>query len=124
MTDPVLTFVLIVCAFVALLAVRFFKTLDPGVWDVWTTPVVAGIVSGVVLRFTSAAPVAIGILLTLAALYERLTGHESEPVDGMLLGAASGAAAAIPLVIQSDAPCRMLAECLVAGAVSGFPPAG
>ena len=120
MTDPVLTFVLIVCAFVALLAVRFFKTLDPGVWDVWTTPVVAGIVSGVVLRFTSAAPVAIGILLTLAALYERLTGHESEPVDGMLLGAASGAAAAIPLVIQSDTPCRMLAECLVAGAVTGF----
>ena len=120
MTDPVLTLVLIVGVFVALLAVRFFKTLDPGVWDVWPTPVVAGIVSGVVLRFTSAAPVAIGILLTLAALYERLTGHESEPIDGMLLGAASGAAAAVPLVIQSDAPCRMLAECLVAGAVTGF----
>jgi len=119
-TDPVLTFVLIICAFVALLAVRFFKTLDAAVWDVWATPVAAGLVGGVVMRFTSAAPVAIGIILTLAALYVRLTGHESEPVDGMLLGAATGAAAAIPLVIQTDTPCRMLAECLAAGAVTGF----
>jgi hypothetical protein len=119
-TDPVLTFVLIVCACVALLAVRFFKTLDAAVWEVWATPVAAGLVSGVVLRFTSAAPVAIGAVLTLAALYVRLTGHESEPVDGMLLGAATGAAAAIPLVIQTDAPCRALAECFVAGAVAGF----
>jgi hypothetical protein len=119
-TDPVLTFVLIVCAFVALLAVRFFKTLDSAVWDVWATPVAAGLVSGVVLRFTSEAPVAIGAILTLAALYVRLTGHESEPVDGMLLGAATGAAAAIPLVIHTDTPCRALAECFVAGAVTGF----
>lgn len=120
MTDPVLAFVLIVCAFAALIAVRFFKTLDQELWEVWTTPVIAGVISGVLLRLVSTAPVATGIVLTLAALYVRLTGHESEPVDGMLVGAASGAAAAVPLVIHSDAPCRILAECLIAGAIAGF----
>lgn len=120
MTDPVLAFVLIVCAFVALLAARFFKTLDQQLFEAWTTPVLVGLISGVLLRFVSERPVAIGIILTLGALYVRLTGHESEPVDGMLLGAASGAAAAISLVISSDLPCRVLAECLLAGAIAGF----
>ena len=119
MTDPVLAFVLIVCVFVALLAVRFFKTLDD-VWDVWATPVLLGLISGVLLRFISEQPVAIGIILTLAALYVRLTGRESESIDGMLLGAACGAAAAIPLVVHSDSPCRLLAECLLAGSLAGF----
>ncbi|HEY6843978.1 MAG TPA: hypothetical protein VI391_07405 [Thermoanaerobaculia bacterium] len=120
MTDPVLAFVLIVCVFIALFAVRFFKTLDQEFWEIWTTPLLAGVISGVLLRFISTLPVAIGIVLTLAALYVRLTGRESEPVDGMLLGAASGAAAAIPLVVNSDVPCRVLAECLLAGAIAGF----
>ena len=120
MTDPVLTFVLIAGAFAALLIVRFFKTLEAAAWDVWGTPIAAGVVSGVVMRFTSDAPIVIGVMLTLAALYVRLTGRESEPVDGMLLGAATGAAAAVPLVIHSDTACRTLAECLVAGAVTGF----
>ena len=120
MTDPVLAFVLIVCVFVALFAVRFFKTLDQEFWEIWTTPLFAGVISGVLLRFVSMQPVAIGIVLTLASLYVRLTGYESEPVDGMLLGAASGAAAAIPLVVHSDAACRLLAECLLAGAIAGF----
>ena len=120
MTDPVLTFVLIGGSFVALLAVRFFKTLESAMWEVWATPVIAGLVCGVIMRFTSDAPWAGGILLTLAALYVRLTGHESEPVDGMLLGAASAVAATIPLVLDNDRPCLIFAECLVAGAVSGF----
>jgi len=119
-TDPVLTFVLIGGSFVALLAVRFFKTLESAMWEVWATPVIAGLVCGVIMRFTSDAPWAGGILLTLAALYVRLTGHESEPVDGMLLGAASAVAATIPLVLDNDRPCLIFAECLVAGAVSGF----
>ena len=72
MTDPVLTFVLIGGSFVALLAVRFFKTLESAMWDVWATPVIAGLVCGVIMRFTSDAPWAGGILLTLAALYVRL----------------------------------------------------
>lgn len=119
MTDPVLAFVLIASAFVALLVVRFFKTLESAA-DVWVTPVAVGIVSGLVLRFATDAPYAIGALLTLGALYVRLTGHESEPIDGMLLGAASGAAAAVPLVIHSDDACRIVAECIAAGAVAGF----
>ncbi len=121
MTDPVLALVLIACAFFALFAVRFFKTLDSGLWDVWHTPIAAGLASGVLLRLIgTAAPAAIAIVLTFAALYVRLTGHESEPVDGMLLGAASGAAAALALVIHSETECRTLAECLVAGAVTGY----
>ena len=120
MTDPVLTFVLIGGSFVALLAVRFFKTLESATWEVWATPVIAGLICGAILRFTTDAPWLIGILLTLAALYVRLTGHESEPVDGMLLGAASAVAATIPLALDSDRPCLIFAECLVAGAISGF----
>jgi len=119
-TDPVLALVLLVCAFAALAAVRFFKTLDSGTWEVWATPFAAGLVCGILTRFTIAAPAAIGILLTLAALYVRLTGDETEPVDGMLLGAASGAAAAIPLVIHSDDALQFVAECLAAGAVAGL----
>jgi hypothetical protein len=119
-TDPVLTFVLIAAEFMALLAVRFFKTLESASWNAWGTPIVAGLVGGLVIRFTSDAPVVIGVVLTLSALYVRLTGHENEPIDGMLLGAASGAAAAIPLVIHNDAACRTLAECLIAGGATGF----
>ena len=120
MTDPVLALVLIACAFVSVIVVRFFKTLDAE-WDSWLTPVLAGAVGAVLLRLIGfASPLAIAILLTLAALYVRLTGRESEPIDGMLLGAASGAAAAIVLVINSDVECRIVAECLLAGAVAGY----
>jgi hypothetical protein len=120
-TDPVLAFVLIACASVALIVVRFFKTIDSNLWDVWHTPVASGLASGIVLRLIgTASPVTIGIVLTVAALYVRLTGRESEPIDGMLLGAASGAAAALVLVIQSESECRTLSECLIAGAVTGY----
>ncbi len=121
MTDPVLALVLILCALVALAAIRFFKTLDADLWQAWRTPLAVGLAGGIVLRLVGIAqPWALGIVLTLAALYVRLTGRESEPIDGMLLGAASGAAAAIPLVIHSETECRMLAQCLLAGAVAGF----
>jgi hypothetical protein len=121
MTDPVLALVLIICSVAALAAVRFFKTLDGDLWESWRTPLVVGLASGVVLRLIgNVQPWAIGIILTLGALYVRLTGRESEPIDGMLLGAASGAAAALPLVIHSETECRTLAQCLLAGAVAGF----
>lgn len=120
MTDPVLALVLIVSAVAALMAVRFFKTLDSDL-SVWFTPLAAGLTSGIVLRLIgTASPVAIAIVLTLAALYVRLTGHESEPIDGMLLGAGSGAVAALALVIHSETECRTLAQCLLAGAVAGY----
>ena len=120
MTDPVLALVLIVAAIASLLAVRSFKTLDSNL-DIWMTPLIAGVASGVVVRLIGiSAPYTIAIVLTLAVLYVRLTGHESEPIDGMLLGAACGATAAIPLVIHSETECRVLAECLLAGAVAGY----
>ena len=119
MTDPVLALVLILAAIASLLAVRFFKTLDSDL-DVWITPMIAGVASGVLLRLIgTSAPYAVAIVLTVATLYVRLTGHESEPIDGMLLGAACGATAAIPLVIHSETELRVLSECLLAGAVAG-----
>jgi hypothetical protein len=118
-TDPVLALVLIFCALAALMAVRFFKTLEGQ--HSWATPILVGVASGIILRLMGMAhPVAVAVVLTLAALYVRLTGQESEPIDGMLLGAASGAAAAVVLIIHSDTELRTLAECLLAGAVAGY----
>jgi hypothetical protein len=121
MTDPVVALLIALCLLVALAAVRFFKTIETDFVDAWQTPLIAGVVSGVALRVTNTSnPVVIGVILTAAALYVRLTGDESEPVDGMILGACSGAAAAVPLIIRSDAPCRDLAACILAGAVAGY----
>ena len=121
MTDPVTALLIAFGFLIVLAAVRFFKTLDAELLEAWQTPLIAGIVSGVVLRIIGTAhPVAVGLVLTAAALYVRLTGDESEPVDGMVLGACSGAAAAVPLIIQSNVPCREVAECILAGAVAGY----
>jgi hypothetical protein len=121
MTDPVTALLITLSFLVVLAGVRFFKTLDNDLVDAWQTPLMAGLVSGIVLRLmNSSHPAAVGVLLTAAALYVRLTGNESEPVDGMMLGACSGAAAAIPLIIRSEAPCLEVAECIVAGAVAGY----
>jgi hypothetical protein len=121
MSDPVYAILLLV-AFLAVLAmVRSFKTLDPELWLAAATPVLAGVVSGLLLRFLPAAhPAATGIVLTIAALYVRLTGEESEPIDGMLLGACSGAAAAAVLMTRGEHECRVIAECLAAGAITGY----
>ena len=121
MSDPVYA-ILLLLAFLAVLAVvRFFKTLDPELWLAAATPVLAGVVSGLLLRFLPAAhPAAIGIVLTIAALYVRLTGEESEPIDGMLLGACSGAAAAAVLMTRGEHECRIIAECLAAGTITGY----
>ena len=121
MSDPVYA-ILLLLAFLAVLAVvRFFKTLDAELWLAAATPMLAGVVSGLLLRFLPAAhPAAIGIVLTIAALYVRLTGEESEPIDGMLLGACSGAAAAAVLMTRGEHECRIIAECLAAGAITGY----
>lgn len=121
MTDPVIALLITFSFLLVLAAVRFFKTLDADLIEAWQTPLLAGIIGGVVLRIVSpSSPIAAGVLLTAAALYVRLTGDESEPVDGMILGACSGAAAAVPLIIQSDIPCRDAAECILAGALAGY----
>ena len=121
MTDSVIALLIALSFLIVLAAVRFFKTLDTDFGDAWQTPLVAGALSGVILRVLGTShPVAIGVVLTAAALYVRLTGDESEPVDGMILGACSGAAAAVPLIIRAEIPCRELSECILAGAVAGY----
>ncbi|MGZ7032013.1 MAG: hypothetical protein ACXVIJ_08575 [Thermoanaerobaculia bacterium] len=123
MSDPVLTLVLLATFLATAAAVRFFETLDSRFSAVATTPFIAGFVAGATSRFFDESPlrvVVIGVMLTVATLYVRLTGIESEPVDGMVLGAVSGAAASLPLILGRTNGMLSLAECLMAGAVAGF----
>jgi hypothetical protein len=123
-SDPVLTLTLLAGFFLVLATVRFFKTLESDFALTARTPIVAGVLVGVLIRFLEPSPalhvVMIGVLLTIAALYVRLTGDESEPSDGMLLGALLGASAAIPFAIDDDTHLLSLARCILAGAVAGF----
>jgi hypothetical protein len=126
MTPPVLAFVLIASFFAALPAASYFKTLDPDLGRDARVPVIAGILAGILIRLADfvPAPVSIGVVLTIAALYVRLTGRESEPADGMTLGAMTGAAAAIPLVVmgygKGDDELLRFAQCVLAGAAAGY----
>jgi hypothetical protein len=125
MTEPVLALILIV-SFTAIIAItRYVKTLEGDFWDAARIPVIAGVASGLVIRLLDASTprlhaIAIGIILTIAALFVRLTGEESESSDGMLLGALTGASASLALIINGDAELRAFSECTLAGAVAGF----
>ncbi len=124
MSEPVLALVIVLAFFVTIAVVRLFKTLDSDFWSAVATPVIAGLAAGLLIRFaglgSTLRPLMIGTAVTLAALYARLTGDESEPADGMLLGAAGGAAASIPLVINTDFELQAFATCVIAGAVAGY----
>jgi hypothetical protein len=124
MSDPVLTLILIPSFFAALTVVYWFKTLDGGLWRQARIPLVAGILAGSALRLAAAIPgsrfFVTGILLTLAALYVRLTGRESEASEGMVLGSISGAAAAVPFLVMGDPAVQRFAECTLSGAVAGY----
>lgn len=124
MSEPVLALLLVLSFFIAIALVRFFKTLDNDFGRAVATPVIAGLAAGVLIRLIDAGPslrpLMVGITVTIAALYARLTGEESEPADGMLLGAASGAAASIPLVINTDWELLAFAMCVIAGAIAGY----
>lgn len=122
MTDDVLALVVLLAFLAAMAAVRFFKTLDGGFWRAAGTPIAAGIIAGLGIAYIPLPRfITAGILITLASLYVRLTGEESEPTDGMILGALSGAAAAAPLVfLLQGGELRALSECLLAGAVAGY----
>ncbi|HEX8169150.1 MAG TPA: hypothetical protein VF824_01265 [Thermoanaerobaculia bacterium] len=124
MSDPVLALVLTVSFFAAMAAASYFKTLDSSLGRESRLPIFAGLVCGVIVRLggtTSRYHAAIiGVVLTVAALYVRLTGRESEPADGMILGALTGAAAAVPLVISGERELLDFAACILAGAVAGF----
>jgi len=118
MTDPVFTFVLIVWFFVAAGAARWFRTLDTDFARAAVTPAATGIACGIVLLFFS-HPVVIGVLMTIAAIYVRHIGHESEPINGMLLGSLIGASAALPPAIAGGDVPRLFAQCVIASAIAG-----
>lgn len=124
MSEPVLALLLVLSFFIAIALVRFFKTLDNDFGRAVATPMIAGLAAGVLIRLIDAGPslrpLVVGITVTIAALYARLTGEESEPADGMLLGAASGAAASIPLVINTDWELLAFAMCVIAGSIAGY----
>ncbi len=123
MSDPVLALVLIVAFFVVVSAASYFKTLESGLWSEARLLLIAGAICGVLIhyaRFISSFAAA-GVILTIAALYVRLMGRESEPADGMILGAITGAAAAIPLVVLAgELELLRFAECVLAGAAAGY----
>ena len=120
MSEPVLSIILVIGFFLALTAASWFKTLDGRLWADARVPLIAGAICGVIVHFVDRHFV-IGVLLTLAALYVRLTGRESEPSDGMILGAMTGGAAALPLVIlDADVSLVRFASCVLAGAVAGY----
>ncbi len=112
-----MTYFLLIAVFLAVMAAAdYFKSLDPNFWRAWRTPLAAGIVAGALLWPLHVNEIAAGIVLSLAALYVRLMGRESESIDGMLLGGCTGAAAAAVLSWRADA----VAECIAAGAVAGY----
>jgi hypothetical protein len=116
MSDPLFTVIALATFLVALALVHFFKTLDADLWHAWRNPVAAGLLIGIALRLLHVShPAAFGLLLTLAAVYARHTGRESEAVDGALIGSAMGAVAALPF-----AEPRVGATAILAGAVAGY----
>jgi hypothetical protein len=120
MADPVLALILVVTFFAALTAVSWFRTLDTSLWREARVPLIAGGIAGAILHFLDNA-VAAGVILTLAAAYVRLTGRESEPTDGMILGAMTGGAASVPLaILDADRALLHLSSCILAGAVAGY----
>ena len=120
MSDPVLSFILVLSFFAALTVASWFRTLDAALWREARVPLIAGAIAGGIVHFVPNA-IAIGVILTLAALYVRLTGRESEPTDGMILGAMTGGAAAVPLVVlDADRALPLLSSCILAGAVAGY----
>jgi hypothetical protein len=123
MSDPVLALILVAVFIVVVSVASYFKTLERGLWIDARLALVTGAICGAILHFArfAPAPVVTGILLTLAALYVRLMGRESEPSDGMILGAITGAAASLaPIVLAGENELLRFAECVLAGAVAGY----
>jgi hypothetical protein len=123
MSDPVLALVLIAAFLLVVTAASYFKTLESGLWQDARLPLVAGAICGVLIQFARFVPAAVatGIVLTLAALYVRLPGRATAPPDGMIPGAMTGAAAALPLVVLAgEHELLRFAECILSGAVAGY----
>lgn len=120
MTDSLFALIVTIVFLASLGVARWFKSLDTSLWRSWRTALPAGAVTGILLGMTGASAVAIGVILTIAALYVRLACEETEPSDGTVFGATTGAAAAVVLIALGQAAGTELAQCLLAGAVAGF----
>src|SRR5438270_7396942 len=121
MSDPVLCIVVYAVFLAAMAAAHFFKTLDNDLGTAWRTAFMAGLGVAFVLFLVRALyPVVGGIALTLAALYVRHTGRETEAVDGMIVGSVIGATAAAPFVMTSIHAASIIAALMLAGGVAGY----
>jgi len=120
MSDPVLCIVVYAVFLAAMAAVHFFKTLDNDIGTAWQTALVIGLAVAAALLIRAPYPVIGGIALTLAALYVRHTGRETEAIDGMIVGSVMGATAAIPFFMTSEHAVGMIAALMMAGAVAGY----
>jgi hypothetical protein len=121
MSDQVLCIVVYAVFLAAMAAAHFFKTLDNDLGTAWRTAFAVGLAVAVLLFLVRALyPVVGGIALTLAALYVRHTGHETEAVDGMIVGSVMGATAAVPLFMTSNHAAAIIAAMMLAGGVAGY----
>src|SRR3954449_2034730 len=121
MSDPVLCIVVYAVFLAAMAAAHFFKTLDNDLGTAWRTAFLVGLAVAFVLFLVRAVyPVIGGVALTLAALYVRHTGRETEAVDGMIVGSVMGATAAVPFVMTSIHAAAIIAALMLAGGVAGY----
>jgi len=121
MSDPVLCLVVYAVFLAAMAAGHYFKTLDNDLGTAWRTAFAVGLAVAVLLFLVRALyPVVGGIALALAALYVRHTGHETEAVDGMIVGSVMGATAAVPFVMTSVHAASIIAAMILAGGVAGY----
>jgi hypothetical protein len=121
MSDPVLCIVVYAVFLAAMAAAHFFKTLDNDLGTAWRTAFAVGLAVAVLLFLIRALyPIVGGIALTLAALYVRHTGQETEAVDGMIVGSVMGATAAVPLFMTSIHAASIIAAMMLAGGVAGY----
>jgi hypothetical protein len=121
MSDPVLCIVVYAIFLAAMASAHFFKTLDNDLGTAWRTAFAVGLAVAILLFIVRALyPVVGGIALTLAALYVRHTGRETEAVDGMIVGSVMGATAAVPFVLTSVHAAAIIAALMLAGGVAGY----
>jgi hypothetical protein len=121
MSDPVLCIVVYAVFLAAMAAAHFFKTLDNDLGTAWRTAFAIGVAVAVLLFIIRALyPVVGGVALTLAALYVRHTGQETEAIDGMIVGSVMGATAAVPFVMTSIHAPSIIAALMLAGGVAGY----
>jgi hypothetical protein len=124
MTDSALAIVLLIAFIPALYLARLFRTLDSRFWSWARAPILGGLAVAVILRLLPLTGplrlITVGALLTITAAYARRIGDESEPIEGMALGAMTGAAAALPAVLVPSGGISAFAETLLSGTIAGL----